>query len=107
MSRPWKEVKEQLQDIYPGMSKSVFCMGKNPKYYGVELVERAKRLADAVQPRRENRKNPCEMKLRVSREMYKQVLNRLDGRSFQEYLFDLVEEDIRRQKSDGGKPLSE
>ena len=95
MSKTWKEVKEQLQEKYPGMTKAVFSMGKNPQYYGVEHVEYVKRIAAEVEPRRENRKNPCEMKLRVSKEMYKQVLSRLNGRSFQEYLFDLVADDLK------------
>ena len=95
MSKRWNEVKEALQEIYPGMTKSVFSMGKNPAYYGVELVERAKRLADVIEPKRENRTNPCRLYLRVGKDMYRAILGRLNGRSFQEYLLDLVADDLK------------
>ena len=50
MAKAWKEVKEALQEKYPGMAKAVFSMGKNPKYYGVEHVEYVKRVAAEVEP---------------------------------------------------------
>jgi len=99
MAKPWKEVKEQLQEIYPGMSKAVFSIGKNPAYYGVEHVDRVKRLTEEIEPKRENRKNPCRLYLRVGKEMYKAILRRLNGRSFQEYLMDLVAEDLERKST--------
>lgn len=94
MAKKWNEVKEQLQEIYPGMTKAVFCMGKNPAYYGVELTHRAKEITDAIEHPRENRKNPFKMSLRVTREMFESVKKKLDGRSFQEYLYDLVAADL-------------
>lgn len=99
MAKAWKEVQEILREIYPGMSKAVFSMGKNPQYYGVEHTERVKRICGEVEPKRENRKNPCRLYLRVNKELYKAVLGRLDGRSIQEYLLDLVEKDVSRTKN--------
>lgn len=99
MAKAWSEVKEALKDIYPGMSKSVYCMGKNPQYYGVEHTDRVKRICCEVEPRRENRKNPCRLYLRVGKDLYRAIMSRLDGRSVQEYLLDLVEKDVSRTKS--------
>ena len=39
------EIVAKLKETYPGMSKSVFSMGKKPDYYGVELTELAQLLA--------------------------------------------------------------
>lgn len=99
MAKVWNEVKEALKDIYPGMSKSVYSMGKNPQYYGVELTERAKMISREIEPRLEHRKNPCRLYLRVDKDLYKAVLSRLDGRSIQEYLMSLVKEDVKQTKS--------
>lgn len=99
MAKAWSEVKEALKDIYPGMSKSVYFMGKNPQYYGVEHTDRVKRICCEVEPRRENRKNPCRLYLRVGKDLYRAIMSRLDGRSVQEYLLDLVEKDVSRTKS--------
>lgn len=96
MSKKWVEVQRDLKEIYPGMTKAVFSMGKNPAYYGVEHVDRVKRIADEIEPRKENRKNPLRMYLRVNAEVYKRILPRLNGRSIQEYLHDLVLADLSR-----------
>lgn len=101
MAKSWNEVKEALKDIYPGMSKSVYSMGKNPQYYGVELTERAKMISCEIEPRLEHRKNPCRLYLRVGKDLYKSILGKLDGRSIQEYLLDLVERDVSQTKSAG------
>lgn len=99
MAKPWKEVKDALQEKYPGMTKAVFSMGKNPQYYGVEHVEYVKRVVAEIEPRRENRKNPCRLYLRVAKETYKAILSRLNGRSFQEYLLDLVAADLQKKSA--------
>ena len=103
MAKSWSEVKEALKDIYPGMSKAVFSMGKNPTYYGIRLTRRAEILADITVSQLENRKNPCRLYLRVNRDLYKTILGRLDGRSVQEYLLDLVEKDVSQTRSAGGE----
>lgn len=99
MAKAWSEVKEALKDIYPGMSKAVYSMGKNPQYYGVELTERAKMISELHVPRLENRKNPCRLTVRVAKDLYKAVLARLNGRSMQEYLLDLVQKDVSQTKN--------
>lgn len=100
--KTWAEVKEVLREKYPGMTKAVFCMGKNPAYYGVTHTDYVKQIAQEIQPRVEHRKNPCRLYLRVNKEIYKALLGLLDGRSVQEYLLDLVEQDLQRRKSGSG-----
>ena len=101
MAKAWSEVKEALKEIYPGMSKAVYSMGKNPAYYGVEHTDRVKKICCEIEPKRENRKNPCRLSLRVDRDLYKVILNRLDGRSVQEYLLDLVQRDVSQTRNAG------
>ena len=61
-----KEVVEKLKQTYPGMSKSVFSMGKRPEYYGVELTDLAKMMAGMKRRNSDRRRKPYRITFRLA-----------------------------------------
>ena len=56
----------KLKEIYPGMSKSVFSMGKKPEYYGVQLTDLAQEIAGMRSRKKDLRRKPYRITLRLT-----------------------------------------
>lgn len=66
------EIVEKLKKTYPGMSKSVFSMGKKPEYYGVELTDYAQLVAGLRSRRTDRRRKPYRITFRLTKSEFEQ-----------------------------------
>ena len=88
-------VIEKLKKKHPGMSKAVFSMTRKPDYYGIDLTQAARKEAGKKPKVEEHREKPCRLYLRLDTTDFKAVSGRLNGRTKQEYLEDLVRRDLK------------
>lgn len=84
------DVIERLQKKYPGMSKSIFSMTRKPDYYGIDLTQSARKEAGKKPKIQEHREKPCRLYLRLDTKQFRALSERLNGRTKQEYLEELV-----------------
>ena len=87
-------VLENLQKQFPGMSKPIFSLTRNPDKYGVDLTQRARKIAGKKPKVEEHRNRPCRLYLRLTTREYRRLSERLNGRSKQEYLLELVRKEL-------------
>ena len=66
------EIVAKLKETYPGMSKSVYSMGKRPDYYGVELTELAQLLAGLKSRKSDKRRKPYRITFRLTEAEFEQ-----------------------------------
>ena len=66
------EAVAKLKDVYPGMSKSVFSMGRRPEYYGVQLTDLAQEIAGLRERKIDRRRKPYRITLRLTEADYEQ-----------------------------------
>ena len=83
-------VIERLQQKHPGMSKSIFSMTRKPDYYGIDLTQAARKEAGKKPKVEEHREKPCRLYLRLDTKQMRALSERLNGRTKQEYLEELV-----------------
>ena len=91
------EVLENLQKQFPGMSKPICSLTRNPEKYGVDRTQRARKIAGKKPKVEEHRNRPCRLYLRLTTREYKRLTERLNGMSKQEYLLALVRKDISNE----------
>lgn len=87
-------VIEKLQKKHPGMSKAIFSMTQKPDYYGIDLTQSARKEAGKKPKVEEHREKPCRLYLRLDTRQMRRLSERLNGRTRQEYLEDLVRRDL-------------
>ena len=66
------EIVERLKETYPGMSKSVYSMGKKPERYGVQLTDLAQEIAGLRVRKIDRRRKPYRITFRLSEADYEQ-----------------------------------
>lgn len=66
------EIVAKLKETYPGMSKSVYSMGKKPEYYGVQLTDLAKILAGLRSLKSDKRRKPYRITFRLTEAEFEQ-----------------------------------
>ena len=88
-------VIERLQKKHPGMSKYIFSMTRKPDYYGIDLTQAARKEAGKKPKVEEHREKPCRLYLRLDTTDFRALSDRLNGRTRQEYLEDLVRKDLK------------
>ena len=91
-------VLERLQKKHPGMSKYIFSMTRKPDYYGIDLTQAARKLAGKNPKVEEHRERPFRLYLRLTAKENRALSERLNGRTKQEYLHDLVIKDLEGTK---------
>lgn len=84
------DVIERLQKNHPGMSKAIFSMTRKPDYYGIDLTQSARKEAGKKPKVEEHREKPCRLYLRLDTKQMRALCERLNGRTKQEYLEELV-----------------
>ena len=84
------DVIERLQKKHPGMSKSIYSMTRKPDYYGIDLTQSARKEAGKKPKTQEHREKPCRLYLRLDTKQFRALSERLNGRTKQEYLEELV-----------------
>ena len=84
------DVIERLQKKHPGMSKSIYSMTRKPDYYGIDLTQAARKEAGKKPKVEEHREKPCRLYLRLDTKQFRALSERLNGRTKQEYLEELV-----------------
>ena len=84
------DVIERLQKKHPGMSKSIYSMTRKPDYYGIDLTQAARKEAGKKPKVEEHREKPCRLYLRLDTKQFGALSERLNGRTKQEYLEELV-----------------
>ena len=84
------EVIERLQKKHPGMSKAIFSMTRRPDYYGIDLTQAARKEAGKKPKVIEHREKPCRLYLRLDTTQFRALSERLNGRTKQEWLEELV-----------------
>lgn len=89
---------ERLQKKHPGMSKYIFSMTRKPDYYGIDLTQAARKLAGKKPKKEEHRERPFRLYLRLTAKENRALTERLNGRTKQEYLHDLVLKDLEGTK---------
>ena len=89
------EMIKRLQKKHPGMSRFIFSMTRKPDYYGIDLTQTARKLSGKKPKVEEHREKPCRLYLRLDTMQFKRLTERLNGRSRQEYLEELVMRDLR------------
>lgn len=89
------EVIEKLKKKHPGMSRAIFSMTRKPDYYGIDLTQAARKEAGKKPKVEEHREKPCRLYLRLDTTDFKALSGRLNGRTKQEYLEDLVRKDLK------------
>lgn len=72
MAKSDVEIVAKLKETFPGMSKSVFSMGKKPDYYGVELTELAQLLAGLKSRKTDKRRKPYRITFRLTKSEFEQ-----------------------------------
>lgn len=83
-----RDAVQILKHKYPGMSKSVYSMAKNPDRYGVELTNIAKRLVGVIKA--DKRRKPCRITFRLTQEDFEQFELARGGDSRQDYCESMV-----------------
>ena len=86
---------KKLQKKHPGMSRYIFSMTRKPDYYGIDLTQAARKEAGKKPKVEEHREKPCRLYLRLDTTDFKALSERLNGRTRQEYLEDLVRKDLK------------
>ena len=66
------EIVSKLKETYPGMSKSVFSMGKKPERYGVQLTDYAQIVAGLKSRKIDRRRKPYRITIRLTEADYAQ-----------------------------------
>ena len=87
-------VIERLQKKHPGMSKYIFSMTRKPDYYGIDLTQSARKEAGKKPKIIENRERPCRLYLRLSTKEFRALSERLNGKTKQDWLHDLVMKEL-------------
>ena len=85
-----QDVIERLQKKHPGMSKAIFSMTRKPEYYGIDLIQSVRKEVGKKPKVIEHRKKPCRLYLRLDTTQFRALSERLNGRTKQEYLEELV-----------------
>ena len=85
-----QDVIERLQKKHPGMSKAIFSMTRKPDYYGIDLTQSARKEAGKKPKVIEHREKPCRLYLRLDTKQFRALSERLNGRTKQEWLEELV-----------------
>ena len=67
-----REAVERLKPTYPGMSKSVYSMGRHPERYGVQLTDRAQEIAGLRARKIDRRRKPYRITFRLTEAEYTQ-----------------------------------
>ena len=93
------DVLESLQKQYPGMSKALFSITRSPDRYGVDLTQKARKIAGKKPKVEEHRSKPCRLYLRLDTRLFRRVTEHLNGRTFQEYLEELVRKDLKEKQN--------
>ena len=83
-------VLERLQKKFPGMSKSIFSMTRKPDYYGIDLTQTGRKVADKKPKVIEHREKPCRLYVRLSTRDFRRLSERLNGISKQDYIEALI-----------------
>lgn len=86
---------KKLQKKHPGMSRYIFSMTRKPDYYGIDLTQAARKEAGKKPKVEEHREKPCRLYLRLDTTDFKALTGRLNGRTKQEYLEELVRKDLK------------
>lgn len=89
------ELIKKLQKKHPGMSRYIFSMTRKPDYYGIDLTQAARKEAGKKPKVEEHREKPCRLYLRLDTTDFRALSDRLNGRTRQEYLEDLVRKDLK------------
>ena len=89
------ELIKKLQKKHPGMSRHIFSMTRKPDYYGIDLTQSARKEAGKKPKVEEHREKPCRLYVRLSTTDFRALSERLNGRTRQEYLEDLVRKDLK------------
>lgn len=89
------ELIKKLQKKHPGMSRYIFSMTRKPDYYGIDLTQAARKEAGKKPKKEEHREKPCRLYLRLDTTDFRALSDRLNGRTRQEYLEDLVRKDLK------------
>ena len=92
-------VIEKLRKKHPGMSRYIFSMTRKPDYYGIDLTQSARKEAGKKPKIEEHREKPCRLYLRLDTRQYKALTERLNGRTRQEYLEELVMNDLKEARA--------
>ena len=92
-------VLEKLKKRHPGMSKAIFSMTRKPDYYGIDLTQAARKEAGKKPKVEEHREKPCRLYLRLDTTDFRALTGRLNGRTKQEYLEDLVRNDLKEARA--------
>lgn len=90
-----QETIETLKKRHPGMTRQIFSMTRKPDYYGIDLTQTARKLSGKKPKVEEHREKPCRLYLRLDTRQFKRLTERLNGRSKQEYLEELVRKDLK------------
>lgn len=88
-------VIEKLQKRHPGMRKSIFSMTRKPDYYGIDLTQAARKEAGKKPKVEEHREKPCRLYVRLGTRDFRRLSERLNGRTKQEYIEDLILKDLK------------
>lgn len=82
-----------LKETYPGMSKSVLSMGRNPIRYGVELTPDAKRMIGLT--REDRRRKPFRLTVRLSAAEFEQFELARGCDTRQDFLSEIVKQALQ------------
>ena len=92
-------VIETLKKKHPGMSKYIFSMTRKPDYYGIDLTQSARKLSGKKPKVEEHREKPCRLYLRLDTRLYRRLTERLNGRTKQDCLYELVIKDLKGESN--------
>lgn len=93
------EIIETLKKRHPGMTRQIFSMTRKPDYYGIDLTPSARKLSGKKPKVEEHREKPCRLYLRLDTRQFERLTGRLNGRTVQDYLEDLVRRDLKEARA--------
>lgn len=85
-----REAVEILKQRYPGMSKSVYSMGKNPDRYGVELTKDVLQILGVRKHKLDRRRKPHRIMCRLNDDDFEQFELARGGEARQDFLESIV-----------------
>lgn len=87
---------EFMKSHFKGISKSIISMTNNPDYYGIDFTQTARKIAGKKPKVTEHRAKPCRLYARLTTTDFRRLQDRLNGRSVQDYIEQLIKEDLKR-----------
>lgn len=89
------EIVTKLKNTYPGMTKSVYSMGKKPEYYGVQLTDLAQILAGLKSRKKDLRRKPYRITFRLTEAEFTQFELARGGDTRQDFCSAIVKEALQ------------